>query len=349
MGISSPKKWRKKTRFFCRTLAIAWIAVIFTPLTLAAQEQKVSINVEQADISLVFQQIKEQTGLNFMYNTEQLKGLSPVTLHVANGTVEEALKKLFAGQPFEWQYDDNYIIIKKKEVKGEALKAVRVRGAVRDEKHQPLPGVTVLVKEDEAGVTIGTATDVDGNYALTVPVRGEAGFALVFSFVGFESQEVKYAGKETINVVLKEDIQEMNEVVVTGYGNVSKGNYTGAATTVKAEDIMMAGVSSIDQMLQGVVPGMLVQNQTGMVGATPKIRVRGTSTLLGSQEPLWVVDGVIQRDPQPFNSDDNFKFSTDADDITELAGNAISWLNPHDIGLLLTEIYQLYGRSVEPA
>ena len=331
MGISSPKKWRKKTRFFCRTLAIAWIAVIFTPLTLAAQEQKVSINVEQADISLVFQQIKEQTGLNFMYNTEQLKGLSPVTLHVANGTVEEALKKLFAGQPFEWQYDDNYIIIKKKEVKGEEIRAVQVRGIVRDPKHLPLPGVTVLVQEDEVGVTIGTATDVDGHYALTVPVLGDEAFSLAFSFVGFETQEVKYAGKETINVVLKEDIQEMNEVVVTGYGNVSKGNYTGAATTVKAEDIMMAGVSSIDQMLQGVVPGMLVQNQTGMVGATPKIRVRGTSTLLGSQEPLWVVDGVIQRDPQPFNSDDNFKFSTDADDITELAGNAISWLNPHDI------------------
>ena len=74
MGISSPKKWRKKTRFFCRTLTIAWIAVIFTPLTLAAQEQKVSINVEQADISLVFQQIKEQTGLNFMYNTESRRG-----------------------------------------------------------------------------------------------------------------------------------------------------------------------------------------------------------------------------------------------------------------------------------
>ncbi len=331
MGISSPKKWRKKTRFFCRTLAIAWIAVIFTPLTLAAQEQKVSINVEQADISLVFQQIKEQTGLNFMYNTEQLKGLSPVTLHVANGTVEEALKKLFAGQPFEWQYDDNYIIIKKKEAKGEEIKAVQVRGIVRDPKHQPLPGVTVLVQEDEVGVTIGTATDVDGHYALTVPVLGDEAFSLAFSFVGFETQVVKYAGKETINVVLKEDIQEMNEVVVTGYGNVSKGNYTGAATTVKAEDIMMAGVSSIDQMLQGVVPGMLVQNQTGMVGATPKIRVRGTSTLLGSQEPLWVVDGVIQRDPQPFNSDDNFKFSTDADDITELAGNAISWLNPRDI------------------
>ena len=83
-----------------------------------------------------------------------------------------------------------------------------------------------------------------------------------------------------------EEVQGIDEVVVTGYGNIAKGNYTGASTTVRAEDIMMAGVSSIDQMLQGVIPGMLVMNQTGMVGASPKIRVRGTSTLLGSQEPV---------------------------------------------------------------
>ena len=72
-----------------------------------------------------------------------------------------------------------------------------------------------------------------------------------------------------------------------------------------------------------------MEHTTGQVGATPKIRVRGTSTLLGSQEPVWVVDGVIQRDIQPFNSEDNTKFSTDADDIKQLAGNAISWLNPY--------------------
>ena len=97
------------------------------------------------------------------------------------------------------------------------------------------------------------------------------------------TQEVKYAGQDSINVVMKDDVEVLEDVVVTGYGNMSKGNYTGAATTMKAEDIMMAGVSSIDQMLQGVVPGMLVQQGTGMVGASPKIRVRGVSSLLGSQ------------------------------------------------------------------
>lgn len=132
-------------------------------------------------------------------------------------------------------------------------------------------------------------------------------------------------------IVLEEDSKAIGEVVVTGYGNVIKGNYTGAATTIKADDILMPSVSSIDQMLQGVVPGMLVMNKTGMSGASPKIRVRGTSTLLGSQDPVWVVDGVVQIDPMPFDPEDNTKFSVDADDIRQLAGNAISWLNPNDI------------------
>jgi TonB-linked outer membrane protein, SusC/RagA family/TonB-dependent outer membrane receptor, SusC/RagA subfamily, signature region len=135
----------------------------------------------------------------------------------------------------------------------------------------------------------------------------------------------------TLNFVLKSENITLDDVIVTGYGNTSKTKYTGSVAQVNASDILMPGVSSIDQMLQGVVPGILVQQETGMVGASPKIRVRGTSSLLGSQNPVWVVDGVIQRDPQPFNSEDNTKFSVDADDISQLAGNAISWLNPNDI------------------
>lgn len=207
----------------------------------------------------------------------------------------------------------------------EDTKRVLIRGVVYDAKKQLLPGVTVRLK----GTTIGVSTDVKGEFSLNIPKQDTV--VLIFSFVGMKQKEVNWDGKEWLNVVLEEESLEIDEIVVTGYGNVSRGNYTGASTTIKAADIMMASASSVDQMLQGVVPGMLVQNGTGMVGASPKIRVRGTSSLLGSQDPVWVVDGVVQRDPQPFNSEDNTKFSVDADDISQLAGNAISWLNPNDI------------------
>ena len=129
---------------------------------------------------------------------------------------------------------------------------VTVCGFVTDQRKSPMPGATVMVK----GLTLGTVTDSRGWYKLSVPQLKD--FTLVFSFIGMKETEWKYAGKDTINITLYEDVQAMDEVVVTGYGNVSKGSYTGASTTVKASDVMMAGVSSIDHMFQGVVPGMLV-------------------------------------------------------------------------------------------
>ena len=259
-----------------------------------------------------------------MYSNNELNKDKKIQAGFVQMELKDVLDKVLAGTNLSYEFMDEFVILKVI-MKDEKKKTVSVTGKVVDEKNMALPGVTVMVKD----LKLGTTTGPDGRYVLTIPKVDN--ILLVFSFVGMHTQEVKYTGQDSVNVVMKDDIEVLEDVVVTGYGNMSKGNYTGAATTMKAEDIMMAGVSSIDQMLQGVVPGMLVQQGTGMVGASPKIRVRGVSSLLGSQEPVWVVDGVIQRDPQPFNSEDNTKFSVDADDISQLAGNAISWLNPNDI------------------
>ena len=282
-----------------------------------------TVDVREADTQTVFTQIKEQTGLNFVYNADQLRSMPRITLRMENATVEAVLEQMFKGTAFEFRFEEGIVIVKRKVQ--EVKESVTITGLVTDKDNIPLPGVTVQV----GGTSAGTATNEKGRFSITLPMtKGK----LRFSFVGYKSQEVEFsATRDTLHITLEEEATNIDEVVVTGYGNITKSNYTGAATTVKAEDVLMAGVSSIDQMLQGVVPGMLVWNTTGQVGATPKVRVRGTSTLLGSQEPVWVVDGVIQRDPQPFNSEENTKFSVDADDIRELAGNAISWLNPRDI------------------
>ena len=262
--------------------------------------------------------------MTVVYSNNELNKDKKIQAGFVQMELKDVLDKVLAGTNLSYEFMDEFVILKVI-MKDEKKKTVSVTGKVVDEKNMALPGVTVMVKD----LKLGTTTGPDGRYVLTIPKVDN--ILLVFSFVGMHTQEVKYTGQDSVNVVMKDDIEVLEDVVVTGYGNMSKGNYTGAATTMKAEDIMMAGVSSIDQMLQGVVPGMLVQQGTGMVGASPKIRVRGVSSLLGSQEPVWVVDGVIQRDPQPFNSEDNTKFSVDADDISQLAGNAISWLNPNDI------------------
>lgn len=202
----------------------------------------------------------------------------------------------------------------------------KVSGTLTDTEGEPLMGAHVQV----AGTEHRAVTDLDGKYIINVPCEA---CNITFSYVGMEKQTLRLKqGNATLthNIVLT-SANNLDDVVVTGYGNTLKGNYTGAMTKLKMDDIMMAGASSVDQMLQGQVPGMLVQQTTGQVGASPKIKVRGTSSLLGNQEPVWVVDGVVQRNPSVFNSEDNTKFSVDADDISQLAGNAISWLNPSDI------------------
>lgn len=197
-------------------------------------------------------------------------------------------------------------------------------GTVTDENGEPLIGVSIKFKDNN----YGTTTSSDGSFHL--PTSKVSSGTIVFSYLGMQTKEVTFNGQQKLNVVMTEDAKTTDEVVVTGYGSYNRGRYVGAVNQVKGSDVLVANEASIDQMLQGVIPGMSVVNVTGKVGGTPKIRIRGTSTLLGNQEPLWVVDGVIQTNPTPIPNDAS-PLSSDMDDMLQTAGNAISWLNPNDI------------------
>lgn len=196
-----------------------------------------------------------------------------------------------------------------------------LQGWVYDKNHQVLPGVTVKV----AGTSVGTSTNVKGWFRITLPMqRG----TLEFSFIGFKKQLVNFTDKtDTLRIVLEEDLMELDEVTVsTGYYKVDKRHLTSSVTTLKMDDIMQPGVGTLDQMLEGRIPGMIFMQNSGQVGAVPKMKIRGTTTLLGSTAPLWVLDGVILTDP--VNVD---PASINDLDFVNLLGNAISGLNPEDI------------------
>ena len=172
---------------------------------------------------------------------------------------------------------------------------------------------------------MGTATDVQGNFELLVPEETSSS-VLIFTFIGMKQAEVTLKKGVFAHVILEEEVATLEEVVSYGYYNVDKRHMTSSVTSLKAEDIMMPGVSTIDQMLEGHVPGMIFMQNSGQVGASPKLKIRGTTTLLGNQAPLWVVDGVILTDPV------NVDPTTINDlDFVNLLGNAISGLNPDDI------------------
>lgn len=195
----------------------------------------------------------------------------------------------------------------------------KIRGTVTDEKKAPLPGVTVLIK----GTSIGVATDVNGKFEMIQPK--DSNIVLVFSFIGMKTKTIPYKGQD-LTVVMEEDSKEIDEVVVTGYQVIDRRKNTSAVTSVKMEDIMILGASSVDQMLQGQIPDMMFMSNSGEVGVVPRLRIRGTSTLIGNREPLWVVNGIVIQDPVEISPEE----LNDPDYINRI-GNAIAGLNPEDI------------------
>jgi len=160
-----------------------------------------------------------------------------------------------------------------------------LKGKVVDSKGVALPGVTVLIK----GTTKGVATDMDGNYTITFT---ESNPTIVFSFIGMQKKEFLYTGQKTLNVTLSDDTEEMEEVVVVAYGSQKKESLTGAISTVSTKAIEKRAVTSVSSVLEGETSGVQVNNSYGEPGADATIRIRGFTSINGSNSPLYVVDGV---------------------------------------------------------
>ena len=160
-----------------------------------------------------------------------------------------------------------------------------VTGTVTDE-NGPMPGVTILLK----GTTNGVVTDFDGNYTINeVPPNG----VLVYSYVGFVTEEVPVNGQSEINVTLIQDVSALDEVVVVGYGTMKKSDVTGAVVSVSSDALEESVPTTVDQVLQGRAAGVQIQQNSGAPGGSSSIRIRGISSITGSNEPIFVIDGVI--------------------------------------------------------
>ncbi len=203
----------------------------------------------------------------------------------------------------------------------------KVSGTVSDSKGLTLPGVNVIVK----GTTNGVTTDLDGKYEITVPEKA----TLVFSFIGFTTQEIAVNSKTIINVKLTDGSNSLDEVVVIGYGTQLRKDLNGSVSSVKAKDIENLKQVSVDQMLQGKVSGVSVTNGSGQPGAAASVRVRGVTSINGTNEPLYIIDGVpISGDAtgratsgRPISGND---FSSSGNSGNS-ASSPLTMLNPSDI------------------
>ncbi|WP_423818638.1 TonB-dependent receptor [Salinimicrobium sp. TIG7-5_MAKvit] len=295
-----------KTKLLDAKVRRKWIAPFFLKLFLllfcinsyalenniAFQAAKIKIEQDQSmTVEETFDLIQQQTDYSFIFPANAFAKAPKVTVKKGEILLKDLLQKSLDKTGYTYEIIEKRAILLKEKSTGtpaskkEVLQTVS--GTVTDEKAMPLPGVNVYVE----GTTTGTQTDFDGNYSLEVRPQD----VLVFQFLGFTTQKVTVGDKEVLNVVLKEELEGLDEVVVVGYGTQKKSDVTGAISTVKSEDLnKVVSTNPLDGM-QGRVSGVNVTNSSGSPGAAPEISIRGFGTF-GNNEPLYIVDGV-QADP----------------------------------------------------
>lgn len=283
--------------------------------------QSVTLKLENASLRETIKELKNQTGVYFVFNEEEIASLNvKLSMVMTNEPFEKALDRIFEGLPFTYEYSEGVVILKPTPQKKDDVKLKLIKGKVVDTDGMPLPGVSVVVE----GTTRGVASDVNGLFQMMI--ENKVGQKLLFSFVGMEQKVITWQGQDSLNVVMKYAAVDVEEVIVTGYQTLNRRESASAVSVVKTDDIYMAGAASIDQMLQGQVPGLMVMNTSGEPSATPKIRIRGTSTINGNKAPVWVVDGVILEQNVPITASE-----LNSEDAEYLIGNAISGISPQDI------------------
>ncbi len=264
------------------------------------QKFDVELYLKNATLKNVVKSLKEQTEIAFSYDTSlDALNVNNISLNAKNENIESILDQVFAGTGISYKIEDKIVVLYRTSVSKTAKTTVaqqnsrKVAGVVKDAMGEPIIGANVVVK----GTTNGVITGLDGDFQLEVPQNG----VLVISYIGYIPQEVSVAGKSTVNVLLKEDTQKLDEVIVVGYGKMKKGDLSAAVATIaNVERLQDRPISSAEEMLQGQVPGVTVVSNGGHPDSKPSITIRGMGSRNG-ESPLYVVDGVPGA---PFNFSD---------------------------------------------
>jgi len=272
-------------------LAIILLITAVFQVQAGTYAQRVTLKEKNANLTQVLEKLGAQSGYDFVYGNTLLKNAKSITVELKNALFSDALKKVFEGQDFTYTIRNKTVVVYQKENTflnriSDYFKAININGKVTDEKGVALPGVTVQLK----GTSTVAYTNTAGNYSITVP-NEDAG--LVFTFIGFTTQEIKVGNKTTINVMMKESTSQLQETVIVAYGTQKKRDLTGAVSTISGDSFKdLPSTINLEEALQGRAAGVQVIQETGQPGSATKVRIRGASSLLGSNQPLYIVDGV---------------------------------------------------------
>ena len=251
-----------------------------------AQNQQVRLSGSNLTLKAAFKQIEQQTKLFVDYNTQDVNDSRVIKKVPAGNNVKSVLEQLLEGTNCSITFSNGHVIISRKAPASSETK--KVTGVVKDEKGEPIIGANVV----ERGTTNGIITDIDGNFELNVASSS----VLQITYIGYITQEIRVGDKDLLNVKLVEDTQNLDEVVVVGYGTQKKVTVTGSIAKVEGKQLTQSPTRSVSNSLSGRLSGVIASNRSGEPGNdVSNILIRGKSTL-GSTSPLVVIDGVWGRD-----------------------------------------------------
>ncbi len=263
------------------SLLLTVVTILNTYANVFSQNAKINVTAENISIKELLRDVESKSGYAFFFNDNHIELNKHISFKTDEIEVEQLLEKVLKGTNLSYKIiEDKLIVI----VKNSDSQEITIKGTVLDYEGNPLPGVNIL----EKGTTNGGVTDIDGNFIISV---SSTDAILVFSYVGFLSEEVEVANQTTINVTMIEDIQAMDEVVVIGYGAVKKSDLTGSVSQVKTEELETVPVYSMEQALKSRAAGIRVTQNSGEPGGRIEVRVRGGNSMIGGNSPLYVVDG----------------------------------------------------------
>lgn len=279
--------------FMMRVLVVGIISFGQITVSYGHSQTRITIQEKEKTVKEVLHVIESKTKLNFFYNDKDVDTSRKVTVLLVNRPVTEVLEELFKGTSNSYKINGNQVYITKKTTTAqsnttivEAINAIKVRGTITDEGGEGLIGVSIM----EKGTTNGTVSDINGNFEIAVTNEESI---LVFSYIGYLSYEHKVGRSTVINIVLKEDIVDLEEVVVIGYGKQKKESVTAAIASVTSKELVQTPQANISNMLVGRLPGLIAYQRSGAPGEdNSSLLIRGVSTFTDNTSPLVMIDGV---------------------------------------------------------
>ena len=283
-----------------------------------AQRMRIAISMSNVSVEQVLNKIEETSDYVFLYNDETIQKNRIVSVRSKSGKITDILDDIFKGTDISYTVIDKQIILSKSNKVNQNAKAIQIKGMVKDALGEPLIGVSVLVK----GTSNGTVTDLDGRFSLNVSV----GDILEFSYVGYAAQSVTVKNATPLDIVLSEDAQALDEVVVTALGIKREAK----ALTYNVQEIKAAGITKVKDAnfvnsLSGKIAGVTINQSSSGTGGSSRVVMRGTKSLFGENNALYVLDGIPMQGLRTKQSD-NFYESVEVAD-----GDGISNINPEDI------------------